>query len=220
MATGESDTELHIAMNDSNGLSFPDLTLPANGVEVSWDGAASAILNVTGMEILVDISANPLAIRLTFDGTLPVAGTALTLMVPSGGTQTVMQMTTRPVWAARRDYRGRDFLRVSSSTDSLITIASTRFIVRAEGASVGHRRHLHRRRGRDPRPCKALARDRARALAGALDAELRVAMYACPRDCGGNVVADREGTTTCTLCARGEVLSSTADRPGSWRQEA
>ena len=97
----ESDTELDIAMNDSNGLSFPDLTLPANGVEVSWDGAASAILNVTGMEILVDISANPLGIRLTFDGTLPVAGTALTLMVPSGGTQTVTQTAPRSVWAAQ-----------------------------------------------------------------------------------------------------------------------
>ena len=32
-------------------------------------------------------------------------------------------------------------------------------------------------------------------------------MYACPRDCGGSVVADREGITTCTLCARGEVLA-------------
>ena len=38
----------------------------------------------------------------------------------------------RPVWAARRDFRGRDFLRVSE-TDNLIGITSTRFIVRAEG---------------------------------------------------------------------------------------
>ena len=36
------------------------------------------------------------------------------------------------VWAARRDYRGRDFLQVSE-TNSLIGITSTRFIVRAEG---------------------------------------------------------------------------------------
>ena len=36
------------------------------------------------------------------------------------------------VWAARRDYRGRDFLR-GSETGSLITITSTRFVVRAEG---------------------------------------------------------------------------------------
>ena len=129
----QSDTELDIGLNDTNGLSFPDLTLPTNGVEVSWDGAAATILNLTGMEIISNPSAIPLGIRLTFDGTLPVAGTALTLMVPSGGTQTVTQTAVRDVWAARRDYRGRDFLRISSTTGSLISIESTRFIVRAEG---------------------------------------------------------------------------------------
>ena len=40
--------------------------------------------------------------------------------------------TVAKVWAQRRDYRGRDFLRVSE-TGGLITIASTRFVVRAEG---------------------------------------------------------------------------------------
>ena len=40
--------------------------------------------------------------------------------------------TVVKVWTARRDYLGRDFLRVSD-TDSLIGITSTRFIVRAEG---------------------------------------------------------------------------------------
>ena len=40
--------------------------------------------------------------------------------------------TVVKVWAARRDYRGRDFLR-GSETGSLIGITSTRFIVRAEG---------------------------------------------------------------------------------------
>ena len=128
----DSDTELGIGLNDSNGLSFPDLTLPTNGVEVAWDGATATILNVTGMEILSDINGLPLGILLTFDGTLPVAGTALTIMVPTAGTQTVTQTSLRPVWAARRDYRGRDFLRVSE-TESLIGITSTRFIVRAEG---------------------------------------------------------------------------------------
>ena len=128
----ESDTVLAIGLNDSNGLSFPDLSLPANGVEVSWDGGAPTILNVTGMDILSDINGIPLGIRLTFDGTLPAAGTALILMLPSAGTQTVIRTTERPEWAQRRDYRGRDFLRVSE-TDSLITITSTRFIVRAEG---------------------------------------------------------------------------------------
>ena len=130
----ESDTVLAIGLNDSNGLEFPDdLTLPANGVEVSWDGAAATILNLTGRETLLDlISSVPVGIRLTFDGTLPAAGTALILMLPSAGTQTVIRTTERPEWAQRRDYRGRDFLRVSE-TDSFITITSTRFIVRHEG---------------------------------------------------------------------------------------
>ena len=66
-------------------------------------------------------------------------GTALTITVESGGTQTVEQTTTRSTWCARRDYRGRDFLRVGaiSDTQRLIGIASRdyrgRFIVRSEG---------------------------------------------------------------------------------------
>ena len=129
----QSDTELDIGLDDVNGLSFPDLTLPTNGVEVSFDGAAATILNVTGMEILRNPNVIPLGIRLTFDGTLPAAGTALTIMVPSAGTQTVTQTAVRNVWAARRDYRGRDFLQSSSTTGNLFSITSTRFIVRAEG---------------------------------------------------------------------------------------
>ena len=90
---GASDTVLEIATNDSNGLEFPDdLTIPISGVEVSWDGAAATILNLTGMGILSDpLTLIPLGIRLTFDDTLPAAGTALTIMVPSTGTQTVTQ---------------------------------------------------------------------------------------------------------------------------------
>ena len=37
------------------------------------------------------------------------------------------------VWAARRDYRGRDFLQVSAGSGGLIGITSSRFIVRSEG---------------------------------------------------------------------------------------
>ena len=46
-------------------------------------------------------------------------------------------------------------------------------------------------------------------------------MYACPRDCGGSVVEDIDGTTTCTLCARGEVLARppTAKEAGDKRLE-
>ena len=128
----DSDTELGIGLNDSNGLSFPDLTLPTNGVEVAWDGAAATILNVTGMEILSDpLTFIPQGILLTFDGTLPVAGTSLEIMVPSGGTQMVTRTAMRNEWAARRDYRGRDFLQVRDA--GLFSITATRFIVRAEG---------------------------------------------------------------------------------------
>ena len=129
----DSDTVLGIGLNDSKGLSFPDLTLPAQGVEVSWDGETATILNVTGMVLLRDLNAIPIGILLTFDGTLPVAGTALEIVLPTAGTQMVMQTVQRQTWAARRDYRGRDFLRITSETNSLIGITSTRFIVRAEG---------------------------------------------------------------------------------------
>ena len=131
----DSDTEISIGLADSNGLPFPvDLSIPAQGVEVSWDGAAATILTVTAfLEVRTGFNQTVTALRLTFDGPLPAAGTALTITVESGGTQTVTQTATRSVWAARRDYRGRDFLRVSGATDSLIGITSTRFVVRAEG---------------------------------------------------------------------------------------
>ena len=131
-----SDTVLEIATNDSNGLDFPDdLPLPINGVEVSWDGATATILNVTGTEGITDINGLPQGQRLTFDGTLPVAGTTLSISHPTAGTQTVTQTATRPTWCSRRDFVGRDFLRVGpvSGSQQLIGITSTRFTVRAEG---------------------------------------------------------------------------------------
>ena len=127
----DSDTELAIGLNDSNGLSFPDLTTPTSGVEVAFDGAAATTLTITDMGFLRNPFGLPLGILLTFDGELPAAGTALTIMVPSGGTQTVTQTVTRPVWAARRDFLGRDL--VTAIAGSLVTIGDTRFIVRAEG---------------------------------------------------------------------------------------
>ena len=129
-----SDTELTIALEDSSGgLSFPDdLVTPFPGVEVSWDGATPTILIITDIEILLSgFTFVPLSLKLTFDGPLPAAGTALTLMVSTAGTQTVTQTTTVNVWAARRDYRGRDFL--SASDIGRFPVTSTRFIVRAEG---------------------------------------------------------------------------------------
>ena len=130
----DSDTQITIGLNDSNGIPFPvDLTIPAPGVEVSWDGGAVETLSITALlEVRTGFNLLLTALRLTFDGEIPAAGTALTITVETGGTQTVEQTVTRPVWAARRDFRGRDFLRVSE-TDSLINITSSRFIVRAEG---------------------------------------------------------------------------------------
>ena len=134
--TRDSDTQITVGLNDSNGLAFPELTIPAEGVEVSWDGAAATILTVTALlEVRIGFNNSLVSFRLTFDGTLPAAGTALTIGVQTGGTQTVTQTTQRPVWCARRDFLGRDFLRVGalSDTQRLIGISSTRFIVRAEG---------------------------------------------------------------------------------------
>ena len=135
--TRDSDTQITIGLNDSNGLPFPDdLSIPASGVEVSWDGAAFETFTLTAfLEVRTGFSNTVTALRLTFDGPLPAAGTALTITVESGGTQTVTQTATRSVWAARRDFLGRDFLRVGaiSDTQRLIGIASSRFVVRADG---------------------------------------------------------------------------------------
>ena len=128
----DSDTELAIGLNDSNGLEFPDdLTLPISGVEVAFDGAAATTLTLTALEILrIPGQGVPIGVALTFDGPLPAAGTALTVGIDSGVSMTVTQTTERNTWAARRDYRGRDFL--SASDIGRFPVTSTRFIVRAE----------------------------------------------------------------------------------------
>ena len=126
----DSDTELAIGLNDSNGVSFPDLTTPTSGVEVSWDGAAVTTLTVTVFGILSNPFGLPLGILLTFDGVLPAAGTALSLMVPSGGTQTVTQTVTQTIWAQRKDFSGRDFSQVVQG--GIISVRDTRYVVRSE----------------------------------------------------------------------------------------
>ena len=126
----DSDTELAIGLNDSNGLSFPDLTTPTSGVEVSWDGAAATILTITDMVLLRNPFGLPLGILLTFDATLPAAGAMLTIMIPTGGTQTVTQTAKQSVWAGRRDFSGRDFSQVVQG--GIINLRDTRYIVRAE----------------------------------------------------------------------------------------
>ena len=130
----ESDTELILALADSGGgLSFPqDLVLPLDGVGVSWDGAAASILTITALVIVrAGFTFQPISLRVTFGSALPAAGAALAITVQTGGTQTVTQTTQRPVWAARRDFLGRDL--VTAIAGSLVTIGDTRFIVRAEG---------------------------------------------------------------------------------------
>ena len=129
----ESDTELAIGLRDSNGLAFPVFTLeaPVSGVEVAWDGAAATVLTLTALAALRNPFGTPLGVVLTFNGPLPAAGTALVIMVPSGGTQTVTQTVMQPLWAGRRDFSGRDV--VQASDTGLYSLADSRFIVRAEG---------------------------------------------------------------------------------------
>ena len=126
-----SDTVLQVALADSGGLSFPqDLALPLDDVEVSWDDADASSLSLTTLDVVRDpLSFAPLSLRLTFDGPLPAAGTALTIEIETGGTQEITQTVQRREWAARRDFVGRDL--VATIAGSLVTIGDARFIVRA-----------------------------------------------------------------------------------------
>ena len=128
-----SDTQITIGLNDSNGIPFPvDLAIPTPGVEVSWDGGAVETLSITALlEVRTGFNLLLTALRLDFDGALPAAGTALTITVQTGGTQTVTQTVQRQTWAARRDFMGRDV--VQASDTGLYSLADSRFIVRAEG---------------------------------------------------------------------------------------
>ena len=126
----DSDTELAIGLNDSNGVSFPDLFPPLTDAEVAFDGATATILTLTGFDLIRNPFGQLLGILLTFDDVLPAAGTALSLMVPTGGTQSVTQTVTQALWAARRDFSGKDFSQVLQG--GIITIRDTRYVVRAE----------------------------------------------------------------------------------------
>ena len=128
----DSDTELAIGLNDSNGLSFPDLTLPTSGVEVAWDDATATILTITDMVLLRNPFGLPLGIRLTFNATLPAPGTALAIRVSSGGTRTITSTTEQKVWCGLRDFTGRDQINISGS-GSFFELSDTRVIVRADG---------------------------------------------------------------------------------------
>ena len=129
----DSDTELRLALVDSAGLSFPTgLTLPLAGVEVAFDGAPATILTLTALAIVrFGFSGAPASLRLTFGADLPAAGTALTVTIASGGTQTITQTVTRDVWCQRRDFRPRDQLNIGPGV--IFELSDTRFIVRADG---------------------------------------------------------------------------------------
>ena len=99
---------------------------------MAWDGAAATILTITALDILRDpLSFIPLGILLTFDATLPAPGTALTVRVASGGTQTTTSTTEQRVWCALRDFTGRDQINVSDH--AFFTLADTRVLVRDDG---------------------------------------------------------------------------------------
>ena len=118
---------------DSNGLSFPqDLVTPLAGVGVAWDGAAATPLTLTGLEVVrFGFTGIPANVRLTFDGPLPAAGTALTVTIATGGTMTVTQTAMRSIWCQRRDFRPRDQLSIGDGAH--FELSDTRFIVRADG---------------------------------------------------------------------------------------
>ena len=135
MATGIATLCSAMGLNDSNGLSFPDdLSLPVSGVEVAWDGATATILTITayGSSCVTPITFIPLGILLTFDATLPAPGTALTIRVASGGTQTTTSTTEQRVWCGLRDFTGRDQINIGEG--SHFTLADTRVLVRADGS--------------------------------------------------------------------------------------
>ena len=128
----DSDTELRIGLADANGVDFPaDLAIPAT-VSIAWDGAAATVLSIILLEVVrFGFNFIPVSIRLTFDAALPAAGTALTITVDTGATQTVTQTVTRSVWCARFDFRARDQLNIGDG--SHFELSDRRFVVRAEG---------------------------------------------------------------------------------------
>ena len=131
----DSDTELRLALETTTGGDFPtDLTAPIEGVMVSWDGAEPVMLEVTGVSIVrFGFTFVPVGVVLTFGADLPAAGMVLTLSIPTGESETMTTTTQRQEWAARRDFMGRDVVQASST--GLYSLADSRFLVRAGGAS-------------------------------------------------------------------------------------
>ena len=128
----DNDTTLALGLEDSNGVVFPlDLPIPTSDVKVSWDGADPTILNITALDVLRNPFALPLGLRLTFGGALPAAGTVLTVVVATGGVDTIITTTQKGIWYSRRDFTGRDLL--TTFEGGQITIEDSRFLVRAQG---------------------------------------------------------------------------------------
>ena len=113
-----------LGLDDSSGQTFPLDLEPVEGAGVSLDGAAAVTLDITGVEVLRNPFGQYLRVRLTFSAALPV-GATLTLTIPTSETMIVTTTTERKEWCQRRDFRGRDLTRVTS-TDSVVKIEDTR----------------------------------------------------------------------------------------------
>ena len=200
-----SDTLLAIGVNDSNGLPFPEeLEIPASGVEVAWDGATATILTITDLTVMRHgFTFQAISIHLTFDGTLPAAGIALTLGIDTGESTTVEQIIEVPVWAGRRDFSGGTSPGGTSPRWSRAALSRSA----TPGMSCGPKAvpgllgtPVSTRTARRwwCRGVQQIGRGYLELLARFWRA---VAVYACPRlACGGSV-----GVTwyeTCSLCAR------------------
>lgn len=132
-----TDRQLYFGAAPSTGGTFPsDLEAPVSGVEVSLDGGAATVLTVTTITVERHLfTLQPTAYTLDFDGDLPdlpipALTQELKLRIPGGQPMTVTTTADVSIWAARRDFSGRDFSQVVEG--GFITLRDTRYIVRSE----------------------------------------------------------------------------------------
>ena len=118
---------LLVGDKDLDGVPLPEeITTPLAGVTLAWDAASPSTLELTGYEALSNVFGDSTGLRLTFGSALPSAGNVVSLGLPiAGGVEHVEE---RKVWAARRDYLGRDLTRVTD--DAVYTIGDALFYVR------------------------------------------------------------------------------------------
>ena len=114
----------HIDVEFPTGLSFP------LAARASVDGGAAVDLQITNVSVAQTVQGQPLSYRLSYSGPELVGssddGSELALSVQAG--QHVEVETRRKIWAARRDYFGREQLTVGEG--GTFKIGDTRFLVR------------------------------------------------------------------------------------------